>query len=197
MKAACDALVSVDPDCFGHPGRIGNLGVRVDQRGARFDVLLSDAGHLFDEYDAAIRAALGESAAVVKDMATGYYTSRESSALPVMPSPIINYGPVGSQQIGDRNTAYVRQIVDIDRRSFDQAIEVIRAHIAEFSESNRDEVEHHLDTVQEELQRPEPRPSRLKTALGAIRRFLPDLLGAAGKAAMETAIDSAIKAHGS
>jgi len=86
--------------------------------------------------------------------------------------------------------------VTIDSRSIKQAIEIVRTHMAEFPEPYRDEVDHHLETVEEELQRYEPRPSRLKTALGAIGRLLPDLLGSAGKAAMETAIDAAIRAHG-
>lgn len=178
-------------------GRVGNLGVRVDPRGARFDVLLSDAGHLFDEFDVAIRATLGNSAAIVKDMETGAYTSPTTSAPPIMmPPTIINYGPVGAQQIGNGNTASVHQSVTIDSRSIKQAIEVVRTYLAEFPEPYRDEVDHHIETVEEELQRSEPRPSRLKTALSAIRRLLPDFLGAAGKAAMETAIDTAIKAHG-
>jgi len=84
-----NALVSIDPDCFGHPGRLGNLSFRVEPRGTRFDVSLSDADHLFDEFDAAIRAALGDSAAVVKDMKTGYHTSPTTSAPPVVPPTII------------------------------------------------------------------------------------------------------------
>lgn len=195
-KAVRAAMINVDPECFGYPGRVGNIGVRVDQRGTRFDVAISSAGHLFDEFEVAIREALGGSAAIVKDMETGYYTSPTTSAPSVMPPTIINYGPVGAQQIGDRNTASVHQSVTIDSRSIKQAIEIVRTHLGEFPEPHRDEVEHHLETVEEELQRPEARPSRLEIALKSIRRLILELVGAAGKAAMETAIDSAIKAHG-
>ena len=199
------AMLKVDPEYQGQPGRVGNMGVRVEQRGNVYDVLLVGADYLFDEFATAIFNELREFSGFVKDMESGSVLSSKSSsqmsvARSIIAPTINNYGSIGAQQFGDRNAAHVSQSINIDQRSLEQVVQAVRVHLAEFSDENREEAEHHLETITEELEAPNPRPTRLRGALRAIRRLTP-LAGAAAKAAIETAIEAAMKgllsAHGS
>jgi hypothetical protein len=62
-----EAIRNVDPDALGPLGRIGNAGVRTDERNGGFDVSVTNAtNHLVPEYESAIGEALGSKLATFR-----------------------------------------------------------------------------------------------------------------------------------
>jgi hypothetical protein len=82
---------------------------------------------------------------------------------------IINYGP-SAQQFGNNNVANVASNVTVDKRSIHQVINEVRSHIDDFPPDKREEVTDYVDALTEEVERDEPRASRLRTTIGNIGR---------------------------
>jgi hypothetical protein len=87
---------------------------------------------------------------------------------PIGPT-IHNYGP-SAQQFGDNNVANVAGNVNVDMRSIHQVINEVRDHLDEFPADKREEVSDYVAALAEEVERPEPRPARLRTTIGNIGR---------------------------
>jgi hypothetical protein len=105
-----------------------------------------------------------------------------------------NYGPVGSQQVGDRNVAHVNQTTtSVDVAAITSAVQTIRTHAGEFPADERPDVEEHLASIDEELRSPAPRASRLKTSFAAVGRIAVSLAGSGAKGAIEAAVAGAVK----
>ena len=88
---------------------------------------------------------------------------------PVVPT-INNYGP-SAQQFGNNNLANVASSLNIDQRSIRQVIKEVRSHLDDFPEDKREEVSDYADALSEEMAQGEPRPARLRSALGNIGRL--------------------------
>ncbi|MDB5072643.1 MAG: hypothetical protein JWM87_3754 [Candidatus Eremiobacteraeota bacterium] len=113
------------------------------------------------------------------------YVNRDQS------STFNNYAPVGALQVGANNVANVSQAANLT--AVTNAVRVLREHIAEFPETDRDEVEQHVASIEEELSSAAPRASRLKTWLTSVQRIAAPLAGSGVKAVTEAAVSSAIK----
>lgn len=104
------------------------------------------------------------------------------------PGPVF-HGPT-QYVVGDGNTAHFTNISgNIDARSIHHAVTTVREHIGEFAEEDRDDVQAHLATVEDELKKPEPNAGRLKASWRAVQK----LVGAGASAALSAAIDSVVK----
>jgi len=91
---------------------------------------------------------------------------------------------------GDSNTGHFTSIVgNIDARSIHYAVTTVREHINEFAEDDRDDVQAHLATVEDELKKPEPNAGRLKASWRAVQK----LVGAGASTALSAVIDSVVK----
>lgn len=95
-----------------------------------------------------------------------------------------NTAPITGQQIGNNNVVNI-QNTEIDRRSITNAIQVVSEHLDDFERVDRDDVEAHLAELQDEIQKPEPKPARLKAALNAIGRI-------AGPESIKAVVDGAV-----
>jgi hypothetical protein len=106
-----------------------------------------------------------------------------------------NYGPVGVQQVGDSNTASVNQTSSADQRSlFVNAAAALQDQLSAIPDAEREEVQDHLASIDEQLQNAEPKASRLRTAFSAIGRIGSTLAPSAAKAAIESITSGVIKA---
>jgi hypothetical protein len=79
-----------------------------------------------------------------------------------------SHGPGSVQQLGLTNVAQVQQAAIANLAG---PIDTIREHLNEYPRAEREEVVEHLALIEEERQRPEPRPSRLSAAFNAILRI--------------------------
>jgi hypothetical protein len=106
-----------------------------------------------------------------------------------------NYGPVGVQQVGNYNTASVSQTFSADQRSLVVgAAGALREHLGSIPDTEREEVQDHLTSIDEQLQQAEPKMSRLRTAFSAIGRVGSTLGPSAAKAAIESITSGVMKA---
>jgi len=102
--------------------------------------------------------------------------------------PVFN-GPT-QYVAGHGNTAHFTNISgNIDARSIHHAVTTVREHISEFPEEDRIDVQAHLATVEDELAKSEPNPSRLRAAWRAVQK----LVGAGASSALSAAIDAVVK----
>jgi hypothetical protein len=105
-----------------------------------------------------------------------------------------NYGPIGAQQVGDGNVANVNQTVtSLDVATITSAVQAIRAQVADLPQTERQEVEEHLASIDEEIGTPTPRASRLKTWFRAIGRVAAPLAESGVKTVTEAAVATAVK----
>jgi hypothetical protein len=78
------------------------------------------------------------------------------------------HGAGSVQQVGVTNAAHVIQLAI---PNLAPVIAAIQEHLAEYPEAEREEVAEQLALIEEERQRPKPRPSRIKAAFNAILRI--------------------------
>jgi hypothetical protein len=115
-----------------------------------------------------------------------------SEAHVVKEQPPVGHTFLGPTQFiaGSGNTAHFTNVVgNIDARSIANATTIVREHIGEFAEDDRDDVQVHLATVEDEMVKPEPNVGRIRAAWRAVQK----LAGAGASAALSATIEAVVK----
>lgn len=118
---------------------------------------------------------------------------KNAAALSVVNYNVNNYGHANVQQFGAHSNAST-SVSALDLPALREALALVREHLSEFAEETREEVREHLDVIDEEMNKPSPRASRVKTALLSIARIAKHIAKPAVNAVLEVGIAEGIKA---